>query len=152
MKYSQPTVLVLATFFTLLSACSSQPQQSEKTSEAELTDALGAIFGERKKPNMAELEKYPLGTPENPVRVAMPIGQRDYLARLVCNNDEQVSAFIRTGSAGIGPYGSMMDAYTVICDTDQGATEHPVFLDMYHADHEEKRPATGFKALLPARK
>lgn len=148
MKCSMFTVLALTAF---LSACSSQ-QQSKKTSDAELTDALGAIFGERKKPNMAELEKHPLGTPENPVRVTMPIGQRDYLARLVCSNDEQASAFVRTGNAGIGPYGSMMDAYSVICDTDQGAIEHPVFLDMYHADYEEKRPATGFKALLPAKK
>jgi hypothetical protein len=149
MKYPLFIALSLVTF---LSACSTQPKQQENTSDAELTDALGAVFGERKRPNMAELEKYPLGTPENPVRVAMPIGQRDYLARLICNNDEQVSAFARSGSAGIGPYGSMMDAYTVICDTNQGAVEYTVYLDMYHANYEEKRPAKGFKALKPAKK
>lgn len=133
-----------------LIACNSQPQPQEKSSEDELTDALAAVFGERKKPDMKMVEKYPLGTIENPVRVAMPIGQRDYLARLICENGEQVSAFARDGSAGLGPYGSMLDAYTVICDTDKGAVEHTVYLDMYHADHQETRPAQGFKALRPA--
>lgn len=146
MKYNH---LPLFVFALSLIACSSQPKPQENSADAELADALGAVFGERKQPNMAMVEKYPLGTPENPVRVAMPIGQRDYLARLVCDNGEQVSAFARSGSAGIGPYGSMIDAYTVICDTYQGAVEHTVFLDMYHADYEETRPAQGFKALLP---
>lgn len=143
--------LPLLVFALSLIACSSQPQPQpqEKSSDTELTDALAAVFGERKKPNMKMVEKYPLGTPENPVRVAMPIGQRDYLTRLVCSNGERVSAFTRNGSAGIGPYGSMIDSYTVICDTYQGAVEHTVYLDMYHGDHEETRPAQGFKALLP---
>lgn len=145
-------LFIALSFVTFLSACSTQPKQQENTSDAELTDALGAVFGERKRPNMAELEQYPLGTPENPVRVAMPIGQRDYLTRLICDNGEQVSAFARSGSAGIGPYGSMMDAYTVICDTYQGAVEHTIYLDMYHSDYEEVRPAIGFKALMPAKK
>ena len=149
MKRQSPLALApILTLAALLSACSTQPQQAN-TSDEDLTDALGAVFGVRKQPNMAELEKYPLGTAENPVRVAMPIGQRDYLSRLICENDERVSAFNRIGSAGIGPYGSMIDAYTVICDTYEGAVEHSVYLDMYHSDYEETRPAQGFKALLP---
>lgn len=145
----KPIHLPVFVFALSLIACSSQPQPQEKSSEDELTDALAAVFGERKKPDMKMVEKYPLGTAENPVRVAMPIGQRDYLSRLVCSNGEQVSAFAREGSAGIGPYGSMIDSYTVICDTYQGAVEHTVYLDMYHGDYEETRPAQGFKALLP---
>ncbi len=148
MKYS---LLITLSFATFLSACSTQPKQQDTDADAELAKVLNAAFGERKKPDMTIVEQSPLGSAENPVRVAMPIGQRDYLARLVCDNGEQVSAFARTGSAGIGPYGSMMDTYTVICDTYQGVVEHTIYLDMYHADYEETRPAQGFKALLPPR-
>lgn len=65
-----------------------------------------------------------------------------------CENGELVSDFFRDGSVGIGPYGSMLDLYIVICDTNEGAVEHQVFMDMYHQDNIEKRPA-GFKALTP---
>lgn len=138
-----------------LFACSSQPTKTATTaapSDAELADALAAVFGEQLKPDMAKVEQHPLGSLKNPVRVAMPMGERDYVARLICANGEQVSAYARDGSAGIGPYGSMLDAYTVICDTNEGAVEHTVYMDMYHADHEETRPAHGFKALTPPKK
>nr|WP_324257951.1 hypothetical protein [Cellvibrio fontiphilus] len=148
----KPIYVPLFAFTFGLIACTSQPKPQEKNADAELADALGAVFGERKKPDMTEVEQHPLGSAENPVRVAMPIGQRDYLARLVCENGERVSAFAREGSAGIGPYGSMMDVYTVLCDTYQGVVEHSVYLDMYHADYEETRPAKGFKALVPHKK
>lgn len=148
MKYP---LLIALSLITLVSACSTSPKPSD-TSDAELTDVLGAVFGVRKQPDMTQLEKHPLGTPENPVRVAMPIGQHDYLSRLICENDERISAFNRIGNAGIGPYGSMVDAYTVICDTNKGAVEYSVYLDMYHSDYEEIRPAQGFKALLPKQK
>lgn len=122
-----------------LCACTHQP-----TSEDE---ELGSLFGAQIKPDMAEVEKHPLGSEKNPVRVSMPLGERNYLARLICENGERVSAFTREGSGDFGPYGSPMDIYTVICDTDKGAVEHLVFMDMYHDDYEETRPAYGFKAL-----
>lgn len=95
----------------------------------------------------AEIEKHPLGSAENPIRVSGPAGERKYLARLICANGEKVSAFSRSGSTGFGPYGSILDVYVVICDTDQGAVNHTVFMDMYHDNHVETRPAHGFKAL-----
>jgi hypothetical protein len=101
------------------------------------------------KPDMKEIEKHPLGSAQNPVRVSAPAGQRDYLSRLICKNDEPVSAFSRSGSTGIGPYGSILDIYIVVCDTNQGAVEYSVYLDMYHENYIEQRPAAGFKALKP---
>ena len=129
-----------------LSACTTQTAPAN-TDGKEPDNALEGVFGKQIKPNMREVEKHPLGTEKNPVRVSMPEGERDYLTRLVCANGEQVSAFARMGSGDLSPYGSVMDIYTVICDTDQGAVEHTVFMDMYHANYVENRPAHEFKAL-----
>jgi hypothetical protein len=139
------TAAALALF---LSACAQQPAK-KNTDDEDLASALSSIFGNTIKPDMKEVEKHPLGSAKNPVRVSMPIGQQEYLSRLVCENGEPVSAFSRDGSVGTGPYGSIMDRYTVICDTNQGAVEHSVYMDMYHPDNTETRPAAGFKALKP---
>jgi hypothetical protein len=137
------SVLVLLMAF-LLTSCA---QQSTQKSD---TDLLTSIWGEPMKPDMKKLEKHPLGSAKNPVRVSMPVGQREYLSRLICENGEPVSVFSRDGSVGIGPFGSMLDLYTVVCDTYEGAVEYKVYMDMYHPDHTETRPAAGFKALTPA--
>lgn len=144
MKINYMSVLALA---FLISACAQQPTKQTSSEDEDLSSALASIFGEQLKPDMQEVEKHPLGSAQNPVRVSMPVGQRDYLSRLICENGEPVSAFSRGGSTGIGPYGSMLDVYTVVCDTHEGAVEHSVYLDMYHGDYVEKRPAAGFKAL-----
>lgn len=139
---------------SLLTACATQPKQPtpQKASDEELTSALVALFGEKIQVDEKTLENIPLGTKENPVRVEGPMGQHDYLSRLVCDNNETVSAFQRSGSAGIGPFGNLTDLYEVICDTDKGAVSHSVFLDMYHGDYEETRPAVGFVGLKPGKK
>lgn len=145
MKIKMITAALLA---LLVSACAQQPKQTSDKDE-NLASALSSIFGDQIQPDMKEVEKHPLGSAKNPVRVSMPVGQYDYLSRLVCDNGEPVSAFSRDGSVGQGPYGSIMDLYTVICDTNQGAVEHSVYMDMYHPDNTETRPAVGFKALKP---
>lgn len=138
---------LLAPFILIatLSACTTQTPATAENED--LTNVLGEMFGEQKQPDMSEVEKHPLGSEKNPVRVSMPVGERDYLARLICENGERVSAFSRNGSGNFSPYGSIMDIYTVICDTTRGAVHHTVFMDMYHANYVEKRPAHGFKAL-----
>lgn len=148
--------LIILSLTILLVACStSNPSKKDtentstsKTKEQQdLAASLKLLFGEPVKPDMAEVEKHPLGSEANPIRVSGPSGERKYLSELICNNGEPVSAYSRAGSADIGPYGSILDIYTVICDTDKGAVEHSVFMDMYHRDYIETRPAHGFKAL-----
>lgn len=137
----------------LLTACASTPEPSVQSEEdEELALSLAALFGETIQVDEKTLAQYPLGSKDNPVRVEGPLGQREYLSRLVCDNHEQVSAFQRSGNAGIGPYGNIIDRYEVICDTNQGAVTHNVYLDMYHGSYVETRPAAGFIALKPASK
>jgi tetratricopeptide (TPR) repeat protein len=143
----------IAILALLLAACTNTPQKSKKeaqTSAVSLETALDRLMGGKQvQVDEAKLARYPLGSKDNPVRTGSPAGQRDYLRRLVCDNNEMVSTATRQGSAGIGPFGTIIDAYEVICDTNKGVVTHIVYLDMYHGDYEETRPAAGFIALKP---
>lgn len=143
--------ILILTLALLLTACASKsPKKESPVSDAEAARALSRLLGgEPVKVDEKELAKHPLGSKENPIRVGGPAGQRSYLKRLVCDNNEPVSSFNRQGNAGPGPFGSIVDIYEVLCDTNKGVVTHSVYLDMYHGDYEETRPAAGFIALMP---
>lgn len=107
--------------------------------------ALMISYGVKpKNPEQSELDKFPLGSAENPIRVNGPQGEHDYISRLVCMNGEPVSSWERLGSGDDGPYGFILDIYSVICDTNNGVVKKTLFMDMYHGDNVEIRPADGF--------
>lgn len=135
------TMLVL----TQIACTNTTPTESTQQVE----NPLALLFGESKQVDHKELDKHPLGTLQNPVRVNGPAGQRDYLSRLICENNEQVSAFSRLGSSGIGSFGNITDIYEIICDTEKGAITYSIYMDMYHANYVETRPAKGFIGLRP---
>ena len=89
---------------------------------------------------------FPLGTRENPVRVAGPEGERAYLARLRCADGAAPEIGART-DAGIGAYGSVVAAYAVDCGR-AAPGRASVVLDMYHAEHRETAAPAGF-AIAP---
>ena len=106
-----------------------QPRLGARTTspEEEISQAIAAA------------DQHPLGTLENPVRVAGPEGERAYLARLHCPD----GAAVRIGArreAGVGPYGSVVGAYEVIC----GPTTSRIVFDMYQEEHQETRAPAGF--------
>ena len=91
----------------------------------------------------------PLGSKENPVKSAMPIGEREYLMRLRCPGGDEPE-FERIGSFGAGPDGHIIDGYDVKCAKD--GRRDTVFMDMYHRGYREMAAVPGFTALpeLPA--
>jgi hypothetical protein len=132
-----------------LAGCANTPQAKspEKALPEGSPEALMALLGGAPKQTRsdAQIEEHPLGTAENPVRVGGPAGERAYLARLRCE-DGRYPEFERAGSVGVGPWGYIMDAYSVDCPSGQKAT---VYMDMYHSTHREDRPVPGF-TLEPA--
>lgn len=100
------------------------------------------LEGAALKKAIAAAEKSPLGSAKNPVRVNMPAGERYYLGRLRCL-DGAAPAFDRSGSVGAGPYGYILDLYTVTCP---GKAPVEVYMDMYH-DQPEARPVPGFTVI-----
>ena len=122
-----------------------QPPASDTADAA----AVERMLAGESETSGAELERriaaaaaHPLGSQQNPVRAAMPAGQRAYLQRLRCG-DGQAPKFSRRGNAGVGVYGNFVDAFEVSCG---GAAprEAVIFMDMYHRGHVEARPPSGF--------
>ena len=91
---------------------------------------------------VAAAAAHPLGSRENPVRAAMPTGQRAYLRRLRCSNGE-APAFSRSGNYGIGVFGNIIDGYEVDCRA-AAPRSRIIFMDMYHRGYSEDRPVSGF--------
>jgi hypothetical protein len=81
-----------------------------------------------------------LGSNSNPIRCSGPRGEREYLNRLRCS-DGKAPKFYRIGSFGKGPYGHILDGYSVKC---ADADEVTIFMDMYH-DHVETEAVPGFR-------
>lgn len=129
----------------LLSACAST--RETRSAKEEIPDgspeALMALLGggaPKRAMSDEEIAKHPLGSQQNPVRVGGPGGERAYLARLRCE-DGRYPEFDRDGSVGIGPYGYIMDVYSVVCASGQKAS---VYMDMYHSTVKEDRAVPGF--------
>lgn len=125
---------MLLTLTLLLSGCA--------TTSNDAMDLFGShLSGSALTRAVTNAAAYPLGSKENPVRANMPAGQRAYLGRLRCS-DNSAPTFERGGSVGAGPYGGIMDVYTVKCASGTPATAS-VYMDMYHS-HVEAAAVPGF--------
>jgi hypothetical protein len=103
---------------------------------------MGQLPEPRLSQAIAAAADQPLGSRDNPVRADRPSGQRAYLARLRCD-DGQPPSFSRDGSFGPGPFGSIIDRYSVTCPGSTPARTQ-VFMDMYFPGYVETRPVAGF--------
>lgn len=128
-----------------------QPSASQSEDVERLRRSMQSLGGqtyvtEADAGAMSEVSSEPLGSRENPVRAAMPVGQRRYLDRLRCS-DGKAPSYERSGSAGAGPYGSIIDLYVVQCpDAEPSVTE--IYIDMYHR-HVETEAVPGFDIVPP---
>lgn len=115
--------------------------QSRPNEARDMMLQLGApgLKGSALEAAIAEAEKHPLGSSENPVRENQPNGQRAYLRRLRCADGSQ-PLFERVGNVGEGPYGFIVDLFKATC---AGHAPVEIHMDMYH-DGPENRPVPGF--------
>ena len=91
---------------------------------------------------------FELGSKERPVRAFMPAGEREYIMRLRCPGGNE-PLFERVGSFGRGPYGNIIDGYSLKC----GDAESILYIDMYHQSYREQETIPGFILLteIPAK-
>ncbi|MEP3051818.1 MAG: hypothetical protein ABJP48_03655 [Erythrobacter sp.] len=123
--------------------------QTEPVEEEDFAAILSSMLSLQSQTQGDELEAvleqasaFPLGSAENPVRAAGPPGQRAYLARLRCS-DLSRTQFYRAGSAGMSPYGNIVDIYIVSCAS--GTPENSeIYIDMYHSGHVEEAAVPGY--------
>ena len=135
-------ILSAAAIATLavLPACATQPADDAMLSR--MLAGQSQLSGRSLDQAIAQAATNPLGSKENPVRAAMPDGQRAYLARLRCS-DGNVPAFHRLGNTGLGPDGNFVDVYSVDCG-EAAPGKASVHMDMYHAGHVENGAVPGF--------
>ncbi|HMO76382.1 MAG TPA: hypothetical protein PKD99_15330 [Sphingopyxis sp.] len=114
---------------------------------SDMLSGKSAVKGKKLKKAIEQADTHPLGSEANPVRAAMPPGQRAYLSRLRCA-DGQKPEFERMGSMGIGPFGNIVDGYSVRCEGSEPASA-TVYMDMYHAGYVELRAVPGFTIETP---
>lgn len=115
---------------------------SADASLARMLAMRSSTEGKELDAKLAEASAHPLGSKENPVRAEGPAGQRAYLARLRCS-DTSRPTFNRAGSAGISPYGNIVDIYIVNCSNAEPA-ESNIYIDMYHRGYVETESVPGF--------
>lgn len=122
------------------------PSVQAKPSEADVLRrmALGepALTGHEMEEAVRKADKHALGSEENPIRAAMPEGQRAYLSRLRCS-DGSAPAYHRRGNVGHGVFANIVDLYDVTCAGAEPASSE-IYMDMYHAGYIEKRAVPGF--------
>lgn len=135
-------IFVLAPFLisSFASPAAAQELGARTTSpEAMMSQMSTASPEDEMRQLIARAESHPLGTAENPIRVAGPDGERAYLAHLRCAD----GATPRVGArreAGVGAFGTVVGAYDVAC----AGTSGRIVFDMYQEEHAETRPPAGF--------
>ncbi|MEM8917948.1 MAG: hypothetical protein AAGE37_03730 [Pseudomonadota bacterium] len=144
MKYS---ISLAIAAFALSSSAGAQNNDIENV-KALMKELGGESMSDKEAQAYAEKQiSSTLGQPENPVRAEMPQGQRAYLNRLRCS-DGNPPKYSRQGSMGIGPFGNIVDRYTVDCgDAEPGQVS--IDMDMYHSGYVEKEPVAGFTMVAP---
>ena len=109
---------------------------------ADMMAGKSATKGKKLQKAIEKADAHPLGSEQNPVRAAMPQGQRAYLALLRCS-DGKAPEFNRIGNMGIGVFGNIVDSYSVRCEGSEPAAS-TIYMDMYHAGYRETRSLPGF--------
>lgn len=126
-------------------AAPAQPPREESPAPRELVESIGSGNSDAVlEQAIAAAAAHPLGTLANPIRVAGPEGERTYLARLRCA-DGRAPAIGNRSAAGIGAYGSLVDAWPVDCGA-AAPGKVSLVLDKYHQEHPEQSVPAGFQA------
>ncbi|HEX2762428.1 MAG TPA: hypothetical protein VHM92_01095 [Allosphingosinicella sp.] len=90
----------------------------------------------------AAAARHPLGSAENPVRVAGPAGARDYVSRLRCGDGSRPAQAPHAPGA-VGAYGSITEIYPLDCGA-AAPGRVALALDLYHEEDAETRAPSGF--------
>jgi hypothetical protein len=137
-------ILILAAAIAAPAAAQQESRLGQRTAspEAMVAQMSPASPEDEMRALIAAADAHPLGSAENPIRVAGPDGERAYLARLRCPGGAAPRIGAR-GEGGVGAYGSVVSAYELSCG--QGATR--LLFDIYQEEHVETRAPAGFSYL-----
>ena len=133
--------LVLAATSLAAAASAKPPREQSPASREILADVGSGNSDAELQRAIAAAAAHPLGSAENPVRVAGPEGAQAYLARLKCGDGSAPKVGAK-GQGGVGAYGSIVDLYPVDCGA---AGKLDLRVDIYHEGNAETRAPAGFR-------
>jgi hypothetical protein len=136
-------VIVLAAALSVSAAIAQPPPREESPAPRDLLEAVGSGNSDAAiEQAISAAAAHPLGTLENPIRVAGPEGERAYLARLRCA-DGKAPMIGSKAPAGVGAYGSLVDAWPLDCGA-AAPGKVSLVMDKYHEEHPEQAAPAGF--------
>ncbi|HEX8401952.1 MAG TPA: hypothetical protein VF628_09640 [Allosphingosinicella sp.] len=121
-----------------------QPPRQQSPAPRDVLEAVGAGNTDAALAEaIAQAARHPLGTLDNPIRVAGPDGERRYLAGLRCGDGRPPTIGTRN-AAGVGAYGSLVDTVPVDCGA-AAPGKVTLAIDIYHQENPETRAPAGFQ-------
>lgn len=139
-----PKYLIALTAITVAVAAPAKPPREESpASRAMLADVGSGNTDAELKRAIAAAAAHPLGSAENPVRVAGPEGSQAYLARLRCS-DGSAPKIGAKREGGVGAFGSIVDLYPLDCGA-AAPGKLDLRVDIYHEENVETRAPAGFR-------
>lgn len=139
-------ILTLAALAVAAAAPAKPPREESPVPRELLSEVGGGNSDAELQRAMAEAAAHPLGSAENPIRVAGPEGTRAYIARLRCADGSAPVIGVKE-AGGIGAYGSIVDRYSVNCGA-AAPGRRDLLIDIYHEENVETALPAGFQ---PAR-
>jgi hypothetical protein len=137
-------LLSLAAAALVAAPASAKPPREESPAPKELVQAPAMQTGDAElDAQIAAAGARPLGSLGNPIRVAGPEGEQNYLHKLRCP-DGTAPMIGQREDGGVGTYGTVTDAFEVTC---RGAPAVRLVMDMYHEVHVVTRAPAGFTIL-----
>lgn len=128
----------------LAAPAAAQPPREQSPAPRDILAAVGSGNSDQALADaIAAAQAHPLGSLQNPIRVAGPEGERAYLARLRCADGRAPGIGART-AAGVGAYGSLVDAYALDCGA-AAPGEVSLVMDKYHEENPESAAPAGFR-------
>jgi hypothetical protein len=135
--------LVLAAASLPATASAKPPREQSPAPRDILADVGSGNSDAELQRTIAAAAAHPLGSAENPIRVAGPEGAQAYLSRLKCS-DGSAPRIGAKGQGGVGAYGSIVDLYPVDCGA-AAPGKRDLRVDIYHEENVESRAPAGFR-------
>jgi hypothetical protein len=137
------TALILLAGLALAQTASPPVGQRTARPESMLSGIDAALGGGENDPAIVAAQAFPLGSPDNPVRVGGPEGAGNYIGRLRCGDGTRPQVGGPT-DGGVGAFGSVVQRYVLQCPS---STPASILVDIYHEEHVEDRAVPGFTIL-----
>ncbi|HSQ41348.1 MAG TPA: hypothetical protein VLM37_03605 [Fibrobacteraceae bacterium] len=136
------SLMFFAAMGLLLFGCAGSKHDTRNEGGMDEATRLQADQEEHRRAN-DNIGSGPLGTQTNPIKCDGLEGARAYLDQLQGPRGQKIT-YTDEGSAGVGPFGSLLYLFNVSYPNMGEQVETQLFFDIDFAEHKENHAAAGF--------